>query len=402
MSPSVDFWSSARSQFPILSDCTYLNSAFTALTPSTIADNIRDFNLYDRASSVGPFSYVLERLDIAYGSIAQLLGSIDENGKVDTANIAICASCSDAIYKVSQALVLSGVSAGQNIVLSDIEYCSNVAPWVALQKRYSLEIRVATHDPNCAASSLENIIDKIDTSTLLVVVSHVSSMHGFVSDIQEICERARSCGALSLVDGAQAISTMKVNVRSIGCDFYVYSGHKALGTTGTGVLWASERGSELLSRLLPSPNYVDDGLPMYSRYWGNSMSNTEGILALGWAANYLLDIGINNIERRIGNLRNLMHDSLLDSREFHIISGRDYRNILSIYFDDRTVARSLVEKLYERRVICLLLSGNSFPLSMNRAAGGGVVRFSFHLYNSEEDVYRAMEAIQSVMEDPSF
>jgi cysteine desulfurase/selenocysteine lyase len=387
---------SKRSDFPILNRVTYLNSAFTSLTPRPVANKIAEYYLNHRASSVGPFEYLLDEIDTAYIRIATLIGSRGSGGSINSDNILITSSCSQAIETLAHALEYSDLSPGDNVVLSQLEYCSNATPWIRLGNKHGVEIRLAKFDPDTQNVPTRNFELAIDQRTRLVALAHVSNLTGGELHISEVSRIAHERGSLVLVDGAQSYSTLSVDVEKLGCDFYAFSGHKAMGPTGTGVLWSSEEAVCVLESLVPKPNYTDDGLPPYSRFWGNSASNYEGILGLGWVADYIRQIGIENIERYIAHLTAYLHDGLDHIKFIKKISPAQSRNLVSFLLPERWNVNDVADALYRNNVVGLVLGGNSFPFLPKSLLGNGAIRLSLHFYNNEEDIQRAMHILGEI------
>jgi len=142
---------------------------------------------------------------------------------------------------------IQNVKRGDNIVLTVQEHLSNLLPWQLLAKRIGCELRFIECDAD-GYLRMEQLPELITRRTRLVAVSHVSNVLGMINPVDEIARRARKVGARMLVDGAQSAPHLEIDVNALGCDFFVFSGHKMLGPFGTGALWAKH---DLLEEMPP-------------------------------------------------------------------------------------------------------------------------------------------------------
>ncbi len=161
----------------------------------------------------------------------------DHLGAADRREIVFVRNATEAINLVSHAWGGADVGAGDRIVLTDLEHHSNIVPWQMLAESTGAEIDWVGIDDD-GALLLDELDAALQRAPKLVAVTHVSNVLGTRTPIEEICRRAHDAGALVLVDGAQAVPKMEVDVQALGCDFYAFTGHKAYGPTGIGALWA--------------------------------------------------------------------------------------------------------------------------------------------------------------------
>jgi len=229
-----------RAQFPVLADdgpgrtLTYLDSAATAQKPQAVIDALEDFYTREYAS-VHRGVYALsvrstQRFEAVREKVCRLLHTSDPREVVFTRGT------TEAINLVATSWGGQNVSAGDEIVVTQLEHHSNIVPWQLLCERTGARLRVAPIglDGCVEVDAFEALLGP---RTKLVALAHVSNALGTRLPVAALCQLARSRGITSLVDGAQAVPHGSVDVLAIGCDFYAFSAHKVYGPTGTGVLW---------------------------------------------------------------------------------------------------------------------------------------------------------------------
>ncbi|MEZ4362773.1 MAG: SufS family cysteine desulfurase [Kofleriaceae bacterium] len=284
-----------RADFPALATrvrghrLAYLDSAATSLRPRAVIDAVSDVAI-TRAGSVHRGVHALseaatDAFDEVRADVAVLLGAATEE-------VVFTSGTTASINLVAQSWGRRFVGAGDAIVVSELEHHANLVPWQLLCEERGAELRVVEIDAR-GRISLDDLDRKLDRKVRLVAVSHLSNVLGTITPIAEVAARARAVGARLLVDGAQAIAHLPVDVAGLGCDFYAFSAHKALGPTGTGVLWGRrelldamppwQAGGGMIAqvtyasaRFLPPPHRFEAGTP-----------NISGVIGLGAALRYL-------------------------------------------------------------------------------------------------------------------
>jgi len=223
-----------RGEFPgVPDDWAYLDAAATAQKPRAVIEAIsqayaRDYATVHRGVYARS-ARMTEAYEAARAAVARFIG-----GRPD--EIVFVRGATEAINLVAQSWGGANLRAGDRILLTELEHHSNIVPWRMLADRTGAAIDVAPLTPDGAIDT-EALIARIVPATRMVAVAHVSNVLGGVTDVKRIAAAARAAGALCLVDGCQAAPRLPVDVAALGCDFYVFSGHKLYGPTGIGVLW---------------------------------------------------------------------------------------------------------------------------------------------------------------------
>lgn len=293
-----------RAEFPALDQrvhgypLVYLDSAATAQRPRAVLDAIADFDRRDNAN-VHRGLYELsrratDRFEAARSTVARFLGA------ADAAEIVWTRGTTEAINLVAMTWGLTNLRAGDEVVLTVLEHHSNIVPWQLVASRTGARLRYVDIDDE-GRLRLDQLDRILADRPRLVAVGHASNALGTINPIREICERAHAAGALVLVDGAQGAAHCKVDVQALGCDFYVFSGHKLGGPMGIGALWARR---ELLEAMPPwqGGGEMIDVVELERSTWATvphkfeaGTPNVSGAVGLAAAIEYLESLGADAV-----------------------------------------------------------------------------------------------------------
>ncbi|HDZ8835458.1 aminotransferase class V-fold PLP-dependent enzyme [Aeromonas dhakensis] len=240
-----------RSQFPALAQevnghpLVYLDNAATTQKPQAVLDAITYYYRADNAN-VHRAAHALSgratrAFEAARETVTRFINAPRSHEVIWTRGT------TEAINLVAQSWGMSELRAGDEVVLSTLEHHANIVPWQLVAQRTGAVIRVIPLDER-GDLDMTAYRAMLGPRTRLVSIAHVSNALGTVNPVAEIVVAAKAIGALTLIDGAQAVAHLEVDVQAIGCDFYAFSGHKLYGPTGIGVLWGR---TELLERMPP-------------------------------------------------------------------------------------------------------------------------------------------------------
>ena len=298
-----------------------------------------------------------------------------------TEELALTRSTTEGINWVAQGL---GLVPGDHVLTTDQEHPGGRSGWEYLARRNgvvleNVSIPLDLHDPQAIVARFAKAITP---RTKVLFFSHVLTSTGLRMPVAELCGLARSRGCLSVVDGAQALGGIQVNVKSLGCDVYAACGHKwMLGPTGTGVLYLSER---IGSRV--DPIALQAGRVAYSASSG--VTSIASVIGFGAAIEYLNTIGPSRIEAHNLALRDRLFAALRDVPAVKVLSaapGPMTSSLLSYVLPERVKSDVLYQRLADRhKVIVKVVPGNFFNGN----------RISTHLFNTEADVDRLVEALK--------
>lgn len=293
-----------KQDFPLLANnpqLTFLDSAATAQRPAAVLDAQRNF--YETMNSNplrGLYKLSVEATEAIEQVRRKVAAFIGAGGKDE---IVFTRNASESLNLLANQLGGLLVGPGDEVCISIMEHHSNLIPWQQLCRRTGAKLVFLRPNEDCVITP-EEIEAKIGPATKIVSVTHVSNVLGVRNDIAAIAARAHEFGALCLVDGAQSAPHIKVDVRELGCDAFVFSGHKLFGPMGVGVLWARP---ELLGQMPPFltggemidwVTETDAGWAPVPQKFEAGTQDAAGIAGLGAAIDYIQNIGPELLEQR--------------------------------------------------------------------------------------------------------
>jgi cysteine desulfurase/selenocysteine lyase len=373
-----------RKDFPILGDVIYLDNAATSFSPEPVINAMIEFEHQYRANvgrGVHRFTRIAsQRYWHAHEKVAQFIGG--SNGTtVFTKNT------TEAINMVAQGL---SWKSGDRIITTILEHHSNLLPWRNLARQgVTLDVIGIHADYSLDLAALEKAMTP---STRLVAVTHASNVVGVVTPLLEIAEICHDHGVLLLVDGAQTVPHMPVDVTRLGCDFFAFSGHKMLGPTGTGVLWMKEPvlepaqfGGGMVEVVSKTGITLAEG---YQKYEAGT-PNIGGGIALGAAAEYLEKTDMEAIGHYEEALTNRLIERLVPIKGIHVFApGPNVPRIGVVSFTlDGFHPHEVAQQLDETADI-MVRSGHHCcqPLMEHLGLPEGTVRASLALYTTEREI----------------
>jgi len=310
-----------RGDFPILSTANrfgkplvYLDSAATSLKPLAVIEAVDGYNREYSANIHRGIYEMAERATGAYEEtrvkIARLINAPDPH------EIVFVRNATEAINLVAYSWGRRNIGRGDTIVLTEMEHHANLVPWqlVVQEMDGDLEFVPITDDGILRLEVYEVLLH---LRPKLIAFTHVSNMLGTVNPVREMTEMAHAAGALVLIDGAQAVPHMPVDVREIGADFYVFSGHKMLGPTGSGALWARRELLEAMPPFMAGGDMIRE-VHLRRSEWNEVPykfeAGTPDIAAeigMGAAADYLMNLGMEAVRVHEQDLARYALDVLL-------------------------------------------------------------------------------------------
>ncbi len=390
-----------RRDFPILEQgYIYLDSAASSLTPEPVVNKIVEFYHEYRANverGVHRWSQrASEEYERAHEEVARFIGAPGAE------NVAMVKNTTEAINLVANAL---DWSKEDGVVTSVIEHHSNFITWLRVRQRYGVGLKVVR-------SSEEGVFDlgewekAVDDSTKLVAVTHVSNVLGCIVPVKEIAEIAHEHGALVLVDGAQGVPHIPVDVTDMGVDYLAFSGHKMLGPTGSGGLYIADQVLEETEPLcIGGGTIADVSIDDYAlavppmRFEAGTPSIAQ-VIGLGEACRYLTRVGMKEVEAWDKRLANRLLDGLTELEGVEVYGPQDpeMRVGLATFNVDGMNPHDVALTLDEEYGIATR-SGHHCALPLMKELFGlreGNVRASTYLYNTLEEVDRLVSAVEEI------
>ncbi len=290
------------------------------------------------------------------------------------------------------------LTAGDEILITAMEHHSNIVPWQMLCQRKGLILRVAPI--NLKGELIEEEFDKLlSKKTKLLAITHISNTLGTINPVKELTQKAHDVGAKVLLDGAQSIQHLKIDVKDLDCDFYVFSSHKLFGPTGIGVLYGKE---DLLDRMPP----YQGGGDMISRVTFEHTSYNElpfkfeagtphiaGGICLGTSIDFLNSIDLIGAEKHEGELTKYAESLLNTCEGLHIIGeAKNKASVISFTVDG--IHPFDIGTLLDKQGIAVRTGHHCTQPLMDFYKIPGTTRASFAFYNSKEEIDLFVEAVE--------
>jgi cysteine desulfurase / selenocysteine lyase len=386
-----------RTDFPILGTTNrlgkpliYLDSAATSLKPLAVIEAVDGYNR-DYSSNIHRGIYeIAERATTAYEaarvSVAKLINA------PEPAEIVFVRNATEAINLVAYSWGRRNIGRGDSIVLTEMEHHANLVPWQILvqEKDGDLEFIPITDDGLLRLDVYEALLH---LKPKLVAFTHVSNMLGTINPVKKLTEMAHAAGALVLVDGAQAVPHVPVDVQDIGADFYVFSGHKILGPTGSGALWARRELLEAMPPFLAGGDMIREVHLRRSDFndipykFEAGTPDIAAEIGMGAAAEYLMALGMDAVRAHeaelityaLATLRREVPDIQLYGPEAESRGGVVAFNLPGIHPHD-------VAQILDRSGICIRAGHHCTMPLHERFDLAATARASFNVYTVPEEI----------------
>tara|TARA_Y100001936_G_scaffold221537_1_gene236627 strand:- start:4805 stop:6040 length:1236 start_codon:yes stop_codon:yes gene_type:complete len=386
-----------RSDFPILSreingnKLVYLDNAATTQKPNSVIDSISDFykntnsNVHRGIHSLSIES--TEAYELAREKIAKLINSPSSETVIWTRNT------SESINLVAFTWGEKNISSGDNIVITPMEHHSNIVPWQQIAKKKNAEIRYLpmTKDGKIELSNISKIID---SKTKIVSLTHISNVLGTINPAKKITEIAHKNDAVVLLDAAQSVPHMPVDVIELDVDFLTFSMHKMMGPTGIGILYGKKHilnemppymfGGDMILEVSYEKDAKWNSLP-YKFEAGTP--NFADAVASGVAVDYMNQIGLENIWQHEKKITEYAMNKLSELKKIHILGSLDSNDrggVISFYHQD-IHPHDLGTALDQRGIA--IRTGHHCAMPLVRSYDiVAAARISFYIYNTFEEI----------------
>lgn len=398
-----------KADFPLLAnnpDLVFLDSAATGQRPAVVLDAQQRFYETLNANPLrGLYRLSVEAtqaIEDARTHIARFIGAVDEQGTPQGSEIVFTRNTSESLNLVAHSLGRLLLHPGDEVVISIMEHHSNLIPWQQICRDMGAKLVYLRMDENyhIPTSELET---KIGPHTKIVSVAHVSNVLGVQNDIPTIAARAHEVGAKMVVDAAQSVPHMPVDVRKLNCDLLAFSAHKMCGPMGIGVLWGKH---ELLDEMPPflTGGEMIDAVSETEAVWAPVPQKFEagtqdaaGSYAFDTALSYLEGLGWDNIEPREKLLVRYLTDQLADLDFIEIVGPRDgSRHVGVVAFNVGDVHPHDVASLLDMQNISVRAGHHCAMPLLTELGLSSTSRASIAFYNDKADIDRLVEGLKQV------
>lgn len=396
-------WEAVRRDFPILDHrrvrndkpLTYLDNAATTLKPQSVVDTISQHYLYGASNVHRGVHFLSEQATADYDTAREKVRAFINAG--ETAEIIFTSGTTAAINLVARSYG-SLLQAGDEVVITHMEHHSNIVPWQMLAERQKIVLKVAPIDER-GDIVLEELERLVTPKTRIVSVVAISNALGTINPLSEIRRIANRHGAKLLVDAAQAVAHMPIDVQSMDCDFLAFSGHKLFGPTGVGVLYGKRAlleqmppvqggGDMIRSVTFEKTIYAD--LPLLHEA---GTPHIAGVIGLGAAIDYVNKLGLSAIAEREEQLLNYGTERLTALPGLKLIgTARHKASILSFVLEG--IHPHDIGTLLDEEGVAVRAGHHCAQPVMQRYGVPATARASLSFYNRESDIDALVAAIE--------
>jgi cysteine desulfurase/selenocysteine lyase len=398
-----------RNDFPILQQkvhgkpLVYLDNAATTQKPRAVLDVLRHYYTADNANVHRAVHLLSERATRAYEEarvkVQRYLNAAESR------EIVFVRSVTEAINLVAQSYGRSTLKPGDEIVISHMEHHSNIVPWQILCEQTGAVLRVVPIDDR--GEFLFGEYEKLlGPRTRLVSVVHVSNVLGTINPVREIIDLAHRRGVPVLLDGAQAVAHLPVDVQALGCDFYGFSGHKLYGPTGIGVLYGKARLLEAMppwqggGDMIASVTFAKTTYNQLPYKFEAGTPHIAGAIGLGAAIDYVQGVGLEAIAAHEQELLAYATQRLGEVPGLRLLGTAEHKAcVLSFVLEDPPVAPLDVGTRLDDEGVAVRTGHHCCQPVMDRFHLPSTARASLGLYNTREDVDALVAGLQKIVAD---
>ncbi len=395
-----------RKDFPILQErvrgrpLVYLDNAATTQKPQSVIEAERTYYMHDNANIHRGVHTLSQRATDAYeavrGKIQRFINAADAK------EVVFVRGATEAINLVAQSYARPRLKPGDEIVISAMEHHSNIVPWQMVCGQTGATLKVVPID-DAGEFAFDAYAALLNRRTRLVALTHLSNALGSITPVERIVQMARAHGVPVLLDGAQALSHLQVDVRALDCDFYVFSGHKIYGPTGVGALYGK---AALLDAMPPyqgggdmirSVSFEKTEYNVLPYKFEAGTPNIAGVIGLGAAIDYVSGIGIDAIAAHERDLLDHASRLVTGIPGLRIVgNARNKASILSFTMDG--VHPHDIGTILDHEGIAIRAGHHCAMPVMQRFGIDGTARASFGLYNTRQEVDALAAGLHKVKE----
>ncbi|MFC2129138.1 aminotransferase class V-fold PLP-dependent enzyme, partial [Bacteroidota bacterium] len=378
----------------------YLDNAATTQKPKILIKRLSDFYSNENSSIHRAVNFMSKKATQLYEE------SREEVKKFINANqnseIIFTSGATSSINLIANSFGEKFINKGDEIIISELEHHSNIVPWQIICKKKEAILRIIPLN-EAGELNIEEYQKLLNKKTKIVAVSHASNSLGTINPVKEIIKLAHNCNIPVLIDGAQAVPHLKIDVQDLNCDFYVFSGHKIYGPTGIGVLFGKEKwlkeippyqgGGEMIKNV--SFKKTTYALPPFKFEAGTT--NYAGAIGLATAINYFSSLGIDNILKHEKSLLNYLTTSLSEIKNLRIL-GKSNKKIGVVSFYLENINPFDTGSMLDKMGIAVRTGTLCTQPVMDHYNIDGAVRVSLGLYNIKDEIDILIKALLEINE----
>ncbi len=380
--PIFSYWASKGK--PLI----YLDSAATTQKPQHVIDALDEY--YSRFNAnVHRGAYELSQIatdmyEESRAKVAHFINASKSESLIFTRNT------TESINLVAYAWGLNNLHKGDEIILSEMEHHSNLVPWHIISRHTGAVLKFIRLRDDFQLD-LDSLRQNLNSKTKVVSVVHVSNVLGTINPVKEIARLAHEAGAICIIDGAQGVPHIPIDVKEINCDFYAFSGHKMCGPTGIGGLYGRYELLEKMEPFLGGGEMINEVYPTTSNYakpphkFEAGTPNIAGAVGLKAAVEYLENIGMQNVREHEAKLGDYASQRLADIDGIHIFrSAKNGTGVISLAIDGAHPHD--ISSILDMEGIAIRAGHHCAQPLMRTLHVQATARASFYIYNDESDI----------------
>ena len=396
---------SIRQSFPVLDqkvnghDLVYLDSTATSQKPIQVIEAVSDYYKHDNSNvHRGVHTLGSRATDLYEGAREKVKNFINATS---SAEIIFNRGTTAGLNMVAQSYARDRLTAGDEIVITPMEHHSNIIPWQQAAKATGATLKyLPLQDDGTVA--LEDVRQTVTNKTKIVAMAHVSNVLGTINPIKAIAKIAHEQGAIMVVDGAQGIPHLQIDVQDLDCDFYAFSGHKMCAPTGIGVLYGKKEHLEAMEPVEYGGEMIDF-VHLYESTWKDIPWKFEGgtpiiagAVGLGAAIDFLTDIGMDNITDHEKKLTVYAQKRLAEIEDVTVFGPTERAAVMTFNLGD--IHPHDVSTILDSEGIAVRAGHHCAQPLMKWLNVTATARASFYLYNTEDEVDRLVAGLLKAKE----
>ena len=393
-----------RNDFPIFrkkingKELVYLDNASTTQKPNSVIESITDFYTNYNSNIHRAVYQLAEEATALYEQSREKIANFIN---VRPEEIIFTMNTTESINLIAHSWARTNLKKDDGIAISELEHHSNIVPWQILSQEIGTRLEYVGIDDN-GFLDLEYLIDLISSKKVkLVSLSHMSNVLGTIVPIERIIKIAHENNIPVLVDGAQSVPHMPVDVKKMDCDFLVFSAHKMLGPTGVGVLYAKKEFLEKMRPFMGGGDMIKEVFKFHTNYnevpykFEAGTPNIADVVGFGAAIDYLEKIGMENVRKHEIDLTEYALKSILSMKYVTVYGPRDpnYRGGV-ISFNIADIHPHDLATIMNDHGIAIRSGHHCAQVLMQRLDVPATSRASFYIYNTKEEIDKFVNAIK--------
>ena len=384
-----------RNDFPILnSDLIYFDNCATTLKPECVVDKVVEYYTeYTANAHRGDYDNSL-KVDTEYELVRDKVAKLIN---CNSNEVVFTSGTTDSLNMVVFGFMKNYLNAGDEVLLTKAEHASNLLPWMKLSEEIGIKLKYIDLDNHRV--TLDGVKNSITPNTKVISLAHITNVLGDVRPIKEITKLAHDNGIIMVVDGAQSVPHVKVDVKELDIDFLAFSAHKMLGPTGVGVLYGKY---DLLEKMEPvrlgggmNASFESNGTCEYksipTRFEAGT-PNIAGVIGLGRAIDYLLEIGMDNITKYEIELKKYFLDKVKDIDNITIYNSDTESGIVAFNINDVFSQDTAIYLNHYK--ICVRAGNHCAKILKEDLDVKNTCRISFYIYNTKEEIDKLIEVLK--------